>query len=227
MTRGLLLIAVAALIPVKLLCATLPLMNPSSDPGSRFGAEVKTLVNGNVVVTDPALTVNGFPLAGAVYLFNGASGALMSTLTGSAANEMVGGGGIGVLTNGNFVAISISSGAEASLGFGPTATFVNGTTGLSGVVSRSNSLLMGPGDAGAGGSTMVVTARWTGKRDGRRVRSRLGQCEIPVSCHFSPHSKRQPQKYRGYTTHPERDFQFYSPSERELPDPESGRGELW
>jgi hypothetical protein len=156
MTRGLLLIAVAALIPVKLLCATLPLMNPSSDSGSRFGAEVKTLVNGNVVVTDPALTVNGFPLAGAVYLFNGASGALMSTLTGSAANEMVGGGGIGVLTNGNFVAISISSGAEASLGFGPTATFVNGTTGLSGVVSKSNSLLMGPGDAGAGGSTMVV-----------------------------------------------------------------------
>ena len=133
----------------------MPLVNPSADPSSRFGAEVQTLSNGNIVVTDPTLTVNGFPLAGAVYLFNGASGALISTLTGSAANEMVGGGGIGVLTNGNFVAISISSATGTTLGFGPTATFVNGTTGLNGVVSKSNSLLMGPGDAGAGGSTMV------------------------------------------------------------------------
>jgi len=121
----------------------IPLVNPSNDPSSHFGAEVRTLANGNVVVSDPTLTVGGMAKAGAVYLFNGQSGALISTLTGTASNEAVGGGGIGVLTNGNFVVFSNYTPVDASHG-GFSATFVNGTTGLNGVVSAANSLIQTP-----------------------------------------------------------------------------------
>ncbi|HLJ46720.1 MAG TPA: hypothetical protein VKU01_11965 [Bryobacteraceae bacterium] len=88
------------------LAGSFQLNNPSNDPNSRFGAEVRTLATGNIVVTDPALTVNSNQFAGAVYLFNGSTGALISTLTGTAPYEAVGWGGIGVLTNGNFVVLS-------------------------------------------------------------------------------------------------------------------------
>ncbi|HLJ46478.1 MAG TPA: BACON domain-containing carbohydrate-binding protein [Bryobacteraceae bacterium] len=131
--------------------ATLQLANPSNDPSSRFGAEVRTLANGNFVVSDPVLTVNGVQAAGAVYLFNGSTGALISTLTGTAANEAVGGGGIGVLTNGNFVVFS-NYGAVDATHPGYSSTFVNGTTGLNGVVSINNSLVQIPA---SGGSTAV------------------------------------------------------------------------
>src|SRR5579872_4321153 len=104
----------------------LVLTNPSNDPSSRFGAEVRTLANGNIVVTDPVLNVGGKTAVGAVYLFNGSTWALISTLTGTVANEAVGGGGVGVLSNGNFVVFSNYTVVDASHpGF--AATFVNGT----------------------------------------------------------------------------------------------------
>jgi hypothetical protein len=129
------------------------LSNPSQDPSSRFGAEVRTLpVNGNIVVTDPVLTVNGVARAGAVYLFNGRTGALISTLAGTATDEAVGGGGIGVLTNGNFVVFSDFGKVDANhLGY--SATFVNGVSGLNGTVSISNSLVQ---SLPSGGSTLIA-----------------------------------------------------------------------
>jgi hypothetical protein len=105
------------------------LVNPAS--GGSFGTQVVTLANGNVVVTDPAVNSN----AGAVYLFNGRSGALISTLSGNAGDQ-VGSGGITVLANGNFVVSSPLFGYHQG-----AVTWGSGTFGVSGLVSASNSLV--------------------------------------------------------------------------------------
>ena len=97
------------------------------------------LSTGNVVITAPRDDAGGTD-AGAVYLFNGATGGLISTLTGSTANDMVGSGGVMALANGNFVILSPSwiNGAAPDAG---AVTWGSGTSGVSGVVSTSNSLV--------------------------------------------------------------------------------------
>jgi len=75
------------------------------------------LSNGNIVASG----------SGAVYLFNGQTGALISTLTGQISSETA-------LTNGNFVVTGLLTG---------TVTWVNGTTGLNGAISAANSLIEG------------------------------------------------------------------------------------
>ena len=113
------------------------LVNPdpnAATDGGRFGAWVRTLpVNGNVIVTDPTVPMFGNAFAGAVYLFNGGTGGLISTLAGATANNGAGINGIGVTTNGNAVVFSASALGEA--------TFINGTTGLNGVISASNTYI--------------------------------------------------------------------------------------
>ena len=56
----------------------------------QFGASVLALPSGNIVVTDPLYDSGEVTNAGAVYLYNGATGALISTLTGSNNNDQVG-----------------------------------------------------------------------------------------------------------------------------------------
>jgi hypothetical protein len=117
----------------------------------QFGNEIYALPNGNIVITDPLYDIpNGAANVGAVYLYNGANGTLISTLTGSTANDQIGAAvfstgflvarGITILPNGNFIVRSINwdNGSVQDVG---AVTFVNGTTGLSGVVSPSNSLV--------------------------------------------------------------------------------------
>ncbi|MBK7958032.1 MAG: T9SS type A sorting domain-containing protein [Bacteroidetes bacterium] len=114
------------------------IINGPSGSG-QFGKTVTVLPNGNYVVTDP-LFDNSLTDVGAVYLYNGATHALISTLTGSTANDQVGSGGISILTNGNYVVRSVNwdNGAIANAG---AVTWGNGTTGVVGVVSASNSLV--------------------------------------------------------------------------------------
>ena len=61
-------------------------IDPNPNPGNQFGATVMALSTGNVVITSP---FDDFAAAdaGAVYLFNGATGALISTLRGSTAGD--------------------------------------------------------------------------------------------------------------------------------------------
>jgi len=47
-----------------------------------FGSSVTTLPNGNVVVSDPSYDSATNPNVGAVYLYSGATGQLISVLTG-------------------------------------------------------------------------------------------------------------------------------------------------
>jgi len=84
------------------------LVDPHPSANERFGTQVVTLPNQNVVVTDPndSFGIAGnTPGAGAAYLFNSADGKLVSALTGSSANDHVG-SGITALTSGNFVVSS-------------------------------------------------------------------------------------------------------------------------
>src|SRR5207237_373594 len=74
-------------------------LNPKVDT---FGSSVVVLRNGNVVVTDPTDSTVAAN-AGAVFLYNGKTGALLGELTGSTSGDFVGSGGVTALANGNFV----------------------------------------------------------------------------------------------------------------------------
>ena len=102
---------VAALCGVMLLGALSLLAATQTDligpPGSGvFGQQVVVLPNGNIVVADPDYDAPG-PITdtGAVYLYNGVTGALISRLTGSAVDDQVG-YSVEALSNGNYVVSS-------------------------------------------------------------------------------------------------------------------------
>jgi hypothetical protein len=115
------------------------LIDPNADVGGTFGTTTFPLSTGNIVVTDPTDSF-GAATAGAVYLFNGKTGALISALTGSHAADGVGTKFIPLTGNGNFVINSATwdNGAIANAG---AVTWGSGTTGVSGIVSAANSLV--------------------------------------------------------------------------------------
>jgi len=134
----------------------------------RFGGSVALLPNGNIVVADPQWTDGTTDELGAVYLYTSA-GQLISKLSGSSAGDDVG-TQIVVLANGNFVVASPSWSASASAAHVGAVTWVDGTTGLNGKVSASNSLVGSTtndfiGDdfgvfALPGGNYVVLSDRW-------------------------------------------------------------------
>jgi len=140
-----------------LLAADFPqFIDPNPAPGNQFGHSVVPLSTGNVVITSPYDDAGGTD-AGAVYLFNGANGALISTLIGSAANDNVGSGGVTALANGNFVVRSPfwDNGPVSNAG---AATFGDGETGISGVVSAANSLVGSTTNDQVGNSSVIALA---------------------------------------------------------------------
>lgn len=106
----------------------------------QFGKITAVLTNGNYVVTDPAYDEAGRTDIGAVYLYDGLTNTLISTLKGSANADQVGSEGITTLPNGNFLVQSQfwDNGSVTDAG---AITWVNGSTGINGTVSSSNSLV--------------------------------------------------------------------------------------
>jgi len=106
-----------------------------------FGASVTVLPNGNFVVTDPGFDATGPAVSnvGAVYLYR-PDGVLISTLRGSTANDQVGSGGVTVLSNGNYVVISLGWDNGAVVGAG-AVSFGSALSGINGIVSNANSLV--------------------------------------------------------------------------------------
>ena len=144
----------AALEQRTLLTAFAEFVDPNPHEGNRFGDSVVPLSTGNVVVTSPFDDAGGSN-AGAVYLFNGATGALISTLRGSHAGDIIGVGGALALANGNFVIQSLywDNGSAADAG---AVTWGSGTTGVSGVVSAANSLVGSQAYDSVGASRIVL-----------------------------------------------------------------------
>ncbi len=99
-----------------------------------FGEKILVLTNGNYVITDETANPGG-----AVYLYDGTTNALISTLTGSVADDRVGYDVVD-LQNGNFVVTS-PFWHRAGLASVGAVTWVNGTTGLNGAVSTANSIV--------------------------------------------------------------------------------------
>lgn len=123
-----------------------------------FGTAVAVLPNGNIVVTDPLYDAPG-PVAdvGAVYLYS-PTGTLISTLNGSSANDLVGNAGVTVLSNGNYVVVSIAWGTT-DVG---AVTWGHSSTGVTGVVSALNSLVGGTAFdmVGSGGVTALSNGNY-------------------------------------------------------------------
>ncbi|WP_417387482.1 hypothetical protein [Gimesia sp.] len=140
-------------------------VDPHESAGNGFGDTVVLLSTGNVVITSPYADIGGTD-TGAVYLFNGVTGELISTLTGSTDYDHVGMDGVTALSNGNFVVSSSewNNGAATEAG---AVTFGNGITGVSGVVSAANSLVgsksgdyVGTSDYGVSGVTALSNGNY-------------------------------------------------------------------
>lgn len=136
-------------------------------PGlGQFGLKVAALPNGNIVVTDPGFSPSDDLFsAGAVYLYDGKNGALISQLTGSHKFDGIG-ESITVLPNGNFLVSSYLWGFGADNNVG-AVTFCNGTTGCNGPTTLKNSLVGSTPEDGVSqvrvltnGNYLVVTPGW-------------------------------------------------------------------
>ena len=117
---------------------TIDMPGPTGSGG--FGTQVTALPNGNIVITDPYFDTRDGQDTGAVHLYNGATGALISTMTGTRANDNVGSEGVTVLSDGDFLVRSQlwdnGSAADAS-----ALTRCSMTAGCPGAVTASNSLV--------------------------------------------------------------------------------------
>jgi hypothetical protein len=149
------------------------LINP--DASGTFGNHVSVLGNGNIVVTNATDNFGGSQ-AGAAYLFDGSSGALVSSLVGSHPNDRVG-LGVVALSNSNYVITSPNWNGNRG-----AVTWGNGNTGVSGTVSDANSLVgsNSGGDSSSGnpgdlvgisgitllssGNYVVDSIEWNGSR---------------------------------------------------------------
>jgi CSLREA domain-containing protein len=127
---------------------------PGPTGSGEFGTLVKVLPNGNIVVTDPSYDAPGAANVGAVYLYNSA-GTLISTLTGSTADDRVGFNGVSILSNGNYVVRSAywTNAGKANAG---AVTWCSATTGCSATVSPANSLVGSSTDDQMGNSVSVL-----------------------------------------------------------------------
>ncbi|MBS1796261.1 MAG: carboxypeptidase regulatory-like domain-containing protein [Acidobacteria bacterium] len=141
---------------------------PAPPSSGSFAANVTVLPNGNIVVTDPTYDAPG-PVAdvGAVYLYSGATGLPISTLTGTAPGDNVGGSGVTVLANGDFVVKSPlwDNGSAVDAG---AATWCRQTTGCPNTVTAANSLVGSTASDQVGlqltglpnGSYLVISQSW-------------------------------------------------------------------
>ncbi len=112
-------------------------VDPNPVAGNAFGTTVTVLPTGNVVIgaSSDDFTAAG---AGASYLFNGLTGALISTLTGASAGEGLGGAPTVIGDNYLYARAGWTNNGATSAG---AVTWGSGVTGVAGVVSATNSLV--------------------------------------------------------------------------------------
>ncbi len=126
--------------PTRVILAGTQIDIPGPAGSGAFG-QVTVLPDGNFLVIDSGYDAPG-PIAdvGAVYYYNGETGSLISTLTGSTAGDRVGFGGVMVLSNGNYLVKSLfwHNGSAENAG---AVTWVDKSVPLNGVVSAANSLV--------------------------------------------------------------------------------------
>jgi filamentous hemagglutinin family protein len=140
----------------------LDLADPTPTAGDQHGSSGATqLTNGNMVVTSSQDNF-GPRKSGAAYLYHGTTGALISALYGSTADDQVGSGGITALSNGNYVVSSNLWDNTAAATDAGAVTWGSGTTGVSGAVSATNSLVGSRANdqVGSGGITALTNGNY-------------------------------------------------------------------
>jgi hypothetical protein len=151
------------LIPQKIANVQAATQTEISGPAGsgQFGYVVTILPNGNWIVVDPYYDDGDIPDVGAVYLYDGATNTLISTLTGSLTEDNVGLGGIVVLPNGFYLVLSPNwnNGYAENSG---SVTRCSIDTGCNGVVSTTNSLVGSHDDdqIGSSGITVMVNGSY-------------------------------------------------------------------
>ena len=129
--------------PGATVSATNSLIGTSTD--DRVGITgVTALSNGNYVVRSATWNSSTATDVGAVTHGNGTTGTVgevsaTNSLTGSTTADLVGSGSVSELTNGNYVIVSQDWDGASAINVG-VVTWVNGTTGITGAVSTTNSL---------------------------------------------------------------------------------------
>ncbi|CAN5618016.1 hypothetical protein BH11PSE7_BH11PSE7_19040 [soil metagenome] len=112
--------------------------NNEANGAGDFGNTILDIGNGRVLVTDPFDTAGGAN-AGAIYIYDKASGSLLSALTGSHSGDGIGGGGY------QFQGTSYVFKSGTWNGNFGAWTWINSTTGASapgsGIISAANSLV--------------------------------------------------------------------------------------
>ena len=138
--------------------------------GNLYADEVLVLPNGNVLVVDETYRAPGATSAGAIYLLDGGTLAVISTLTGLLTTDGLYNGAIDVLSNGNFVISSRDwNGSRGAVTWGSaTAGFIGGGTVT---ISAANSLVGSTADDRVGrddltllsnGNYVVSSSSWAG-----------------------------------------------------------------
>ena len=105
----------------KVALAALPTDIVGPAGSGAFGEQVLIQTNGNFVVVDSKFDSAGLTDVGAVALYNGTTNQMISRLTGAAAGDAVGSGGVVEVGNSNFVVASRSVNAGAGARPGPAA----------------------------------------------------------------------------------------------------------
>jgi hypothetical protein len=130
----------------------------------KFGRDIQVFPNGNILILDPEYNGN----IGAVYLYNGATHALISALTGSQPGDQVGSDGYALL-NSTTVLIFSSHWANGGATEAGAVTRLNINTGLNGIVTTANSLVgdqsgdqVGSDDSTqlANGNYVIISPNW-------------------------------------------------------------------
>lgn len=143
--------------PIVIPGVSVELLDPNPGTGDLFGQTLQVLSSGNILVfnaNDDFAATN----SGAVYLFDGLTGALISQMRGSAANDRVGSGSVvRNLTGGNLLVSSPFWNGSA----GALTTF-SPVTGVAGALSSANSLVgSAPGDQiGSNGTTSLASGKF-------------------------------------------------------------------
>lgn len=105
-----------------------------------FGSAVTVLSNGNYVVVDQFYSDGATSNVGAVYLYDGTTNELISTLTGSTAGDQIGSGGVVELANGHFIVVSPEWNLDETTTDVGAVTSVDSALGRNGSISIANSM---------------------------------------------------------------------------------------
>jgi hypothetical protein len=120
-----------------------------------FGSQVLPLPNGNIVIIDHGYDSGALTDVGAIYLYDGASGALLSTTTGAQANDMIGSGGALILSDGDFLVRS-QFWDKGPIADASALTRCSGTAGCPPTITSDNSLTGSKTNDGIGNAQVSV-----------------------------------------------------------------------